>query len=123
MNEYRHHLSGFFANRDDARSAFSTLLERGLPRERLQIFETDSPTPAPVPKADSNAVLKDVVVDGDRTGSHPGVSRRLQGHPHGLNVIDLSVRRRTQHGEPNLICLSDWRGPYRTKSRDQWPEL
>jgi hypothetical protein len=64
MDEYRHHVSGFFANRDDARSAFSTLLERGLPRERLQIFETDSAASAPVPKADSNAVLKDVVVDG-----------------------------------------------------------
>ena len=64
MDQYRHHLSGFFANRDDARNVFSTLLERGLPRERLQIFETDSATSAPVPNADSNAVLKDVVVDG-----------------------------------------------------------
>lgn len=64
MNEYRHHVSGFFANRDDAQSAFSTLVERGLPRERLQIFETDSASPAPPPKEDSNAVLKDVLVDG-----------------------------------------------------------
>lgn len=64
MNEYRHHVSGFFANRDEAENAFSTLVERGLPRERLQIFETDSPTPAPAPKEDSNAVLKDVLVDG-----------------------------------------------------------
>jgi len=64
MNEYRHHVSGFFANRDDAQSAFSTLVERGLPRERLQIFETDSASPAPPPKEDSNAVLKDVLMDG-----------------------------------------------------------
>nr|MDP2190137.1 hypothetical protein [Rhodoferax sp.] len=64
MDEYRHHLSGFFSNRDDAVSALSTLVERGLAREGLQIFETDLATPAPAPKADSNAVLKDVIVDG-----------------------------------------------------------
>ena len=64
MDEYRHHLTGFFSNRDAAEGAFSTLVERGLPRERLQIFETHSATSAPAPKEDSNAVLKDVVVDG-----------------------------------------------------------
>ena len=66
MNEYRHHVSGFFANRGDADSTLSKLVEQGLPRERLQIFETDSasPAPAPAPKEDSNAVLKDVLVDG-----------------------------------------------------------
>lgn len=64
MNKYRHHVSGFFANRVDADSTLSKLVERGLPRERLQIFETDSASPAPAPKEDSNAVLKDVVVDG-----------------------------------------------------------
>jgi hypothetical protein len=64
MNEYRHYVSGFFSNRDAAESAFSTLVERGLLREQLQIFETDSAAPVPAPKEDSNAVLKDVVVDG-----------------------------------------------------------
>lgn len=64
MIEYRHHVSGFFSNRDAAKIAFSKLLEQGLPRERLQIFETDSAASAPAPKADSNAVLKDVLVDG-----------------------------------------------------------
>lgn len=64
MTEYRHHVSGFFANRDDARNTLSTLVERGLPREQLQIYETDLATSAPVPKEDSNAVLKDVLVDG-----------------------------------------------------------
>lgn len=65
MNDYRHHVSGFFANRDDAESAFSTLVDRGLPGDQLHIFETDSAEPAPAaPKEDSNAVLKDVVVDG-----------------------------------------------------------
>ncbi|WP_296446155.1 hypothetical protein [Rhodoferax sp. UBA5149] len=64
MDEYRHYVSGFFANRDDVEGAAVKLVQRGVPRERLQIFETDSATSAPVPKADSNAVLKDVLVDG-----------------------------------------------------------
>lgn len=64
MNEYRHHVSGFFANRDDAVNTLSTLVDRGLPREQLQIFETDSASSEPAPKEDSNAVLKDVLVDG-----------------------------------------------------------
>ena len=64
MDEYRHHVSGFFAHRQEAQEALSQLIERGLPRERLQVFETDSPEPAPAPKKDSNAVLKDVIVDG-----------------------------------------------------------
>ena len=64
MDEYRHHVSGFFSNHDEAKIAFSKLLEQGLPRERLLIFVTDSPAPAPAPKEDSNAVLKDVLVDG-----------------------------------------------------------
>lgn len=32
MIEYRHHVSGFFSNRDAAKIAFSKLLEQGLPR-------------------------------------------------------------------------------------------
>lgn len=64
MDEYRHPVSGFFPNRDDAGSTLSTLVERGLPRERLQIFETDSAALASTPRAASNAVLKDVIVDG-----------------------------------------------------------
>lgn len=64
MNDYRHHVSGFFANRGDADNAVSLLVERGLPRERLHIFDTDAPAPAPAPTDDSNAVLKDAIVDG-----------------------------------------------------------
>lgn len=40
MSEYNHYISGFFANRDDAESTFSILVERGLPRDRLRIFKT-----------------------------------------------------------------------------------
>lgn len=64
MNDYRHYVSGFFANRDDARDTLVTLLARGLPREQIQVFETDTPPSGPLPKEDSNAVLKDVLVDG-----------------------------------------------------------
>lgn len=64
MDEYRHHVSGFFANGDQAERAFSRLVDQGLPREQLQIFKTDSGVPSPVPQAGSNEVLKDVLVNG-----------------------------------------------------------
>lgn len=62
MNNYRHHVSGLFAHREDAESAFSKLIERGLSHKRLTIFENDQGPPAP--KASSDKVLQDVVVDG-----------------------------------------------------------
>ena len=61
MDEYRHHVSGFFAHRKEAESAFSQLVERKLPRERLHIF--DSAPPASALQLESNEVLKDVLVD------------------------------------------------------------
>lgn len=64
MNEYRHHVSGFFAVCDEARLTLGKMVERGIPAERLRIYETDLPPAGPLPKEDSNAVLKDVVVDG-----------------------------------------------------------
>lgn len=65
MSDYRHHVSGFFANRDDAEGAFSTLVDRGIPGTQLHIFQTDSVEPiSDAPQKDSKAVLKDVVVDG-----------------------------------------------------------
>lgn len=59
-----HYVSGFFALRDDALAARDALVERGLPRDQLQIYESDSPPPEPAPADDSNAVLKDVVAQG-----------------------------------------------------------
>jgi hypothetical protein len=64
MDEYRHHVSGFFTHREEAESAFSRLVERGLPRERLQIFVADAATSDLAPEEGSNEVLKDMVVDG-----------------------------------------------------------
>ena len=63
MNEYRHHVSGFFAQREEAEIVFSKLVERGLPRERLHIFESDPAASDSAPEEGSNAVLKDVLVD------------------------------------------------------------
>lgn len=64
MDEYRHHVSGFFAHREEAQNALSRLVERGLPRERLHLLDADSAPPAPAPKTDSNEVLTNVLVDG-----------------------------------------------------------
>lgn len=63
MVEYRHHVSGFFAHREDAESALSRLVERGLPHERLRIFAADPAASDSAPEEGSNAVLQDVLVD------------------------------------------------------------
>lgn len=65
MNEYRHHVLGFFAHREDANNASSTLVNRGLTSNQLQILDpasTAQPVPAPMTKSDG--VLQDVLVDG-----------------------------------------------------------
>jgi len=64
MDEYRHHVSGFFTHREEAESVFSRLVERGLPRERLHIFAADPASSDTAPNEGSNEVLKDVIVDG-----------------------------------------------------------
>ena len=63
MNQYRHHVSGFFAHREQAESVFSRLVEQGLLRERLHIFAADPAASDTASKEGSNAVLKDVLVD------------------------------------------------------------
>lgn len=64
MNNYSHHVSGFFSNRDAAKNAMTQLLARGLDRDQIQIYETSTPGTALASRNDSNAVLKDVLVDG-----------------------------------------------------------
>ena len=61
MNAYRHHVSGFFAHRDQAESALQALAELGLPRDRIQIFKHEE-APA-LDKMGSNAELKNMAVD------------------------------------------------------------
>lgn len=64
MDEYRHHISGFFAHRAEAEGALARLVERGLPRDRLQLFDADSGPAVTKPKGESNEVLTNVLVDG-----------------------------------------------------------
>jgi hypothetical protein len=64
MNEYSHHVSGFFAHRDEAQGALARLVERGLPRGQLRIFAAEDAPAATGAQAESNEVLKDVLVDG-----------------------------------------------------------
>lgn len=64
MDTYRHHISGFYAVHEDADKALEVLIERGVPRDQVQLLDSNLPTATPVPRDDSNAVLKDVLVDG-----------------------------------------------------------
>ncbi len=64
MNEYRHHISGFFARHRDAEKTLSKLAEQGLPRDRLNIFTAESLQPAFSQEKKSDGVLQDVLVDG-----------------------------------------------------------
>lgn len=64
MEEYRHHVSGFFAHRAEAEGALSRLLGRGLPRDQIQLFDADSGPVVTKPKGESNEVLTNVLVDG-----------------------------------------------------------
>jgi hypothetical protein len=59
-----HYVSGFFANREDAESALSVLIDKKIPPERLSIFKTHSEAATSKMEAKSNEVLKDILVDG-----------------------------------------------------------
>ncbi|MCH8529343.1 MAG: hypothetical protein LAT65_00700 [Saccharospirillum sp.] len=64
MNEYRHHISGFFATRVGAENALSRLVDKGLSHEHVHIFSADSDSPTPATEGKSNDALKDILVDG-----------------------------------------------------------
>lgn len=65
MNPYRHHVSGFFAHREEAANALAQLVGLGLPRARLHLLDADSMPPAPAASGSaSNEVLTSVLVDG-----------------------------------------------------------
>jgi hypothetical protein len=78
MDSYRHHVSGFFAQREAAESALSQLVERGVPRDRLYIFDSGSLPPAPGPKAKSKEVRNEVLVDS-AIGTAVGVGLGAMG--------------------------------------------
>jgi len=64
MDEYRHHVSGFFALRAEAEGALATLIARGLSRTQLQLLDAASLQAPTEPKKGSNEVLTNVLVDG-----------------------------------------------------------
>jgi hypothetical protein len=64
MDNYQHHVSGFFTHREDAENAYSRLVEQGLPRSRLYIFDKDTSLPAPSTSTKSKEVRNEVLVDG-----------------------------------------------------------
>ena len=80
MDEYRHYVSGFFVQRDEAVNTLARLVDAGLPRARLKMYEKDSPLPATAQQAGSKEVLKDVLVDsaiGTVVGTGVGVLGEL----------------------------------------------
>jgi len=64
MNHDVHYVSGFFAHQEEVNDVFTKLIAQGLPRERVQIYTYQSPTPTHESSDGSNEVLKDVLVDG-----------------------------------------------------------
>lgn len=64
MNEYHHHVSGFFSNDEEAEHARTKLVERGLPLEQVRIFDTCSTPYKSNLESESNEVLENVLVDG-----------------------------------------------------------
>lgn len=64
MSDYCHHVSGFFAHRDDAESAVSRLVDKGLPQGQMQIYSADSTATSLGQEENSDAVLQDMLVDG-----------------------------------------------------------
>lgn len=64
MDGYRHYVSGFFAHPEEAEAALSSLVECGLPREQLQLYDANSGPAVTKLKGESNEVLTNVLVDG-----------------------------------------------------------
>lgn len=64
MEEYRHHVSGFFAGKPAAESALTRLVELGLPRARLHLLHAGAALPGELLPPDSNTMLQHVLVDG-----------------------------------------------------------
>lgn len=64
MNAYCHHVSGFFAHRDEAEGALSRLVDKGLPYGQMQIFSADATATSLAQEEKSDAVLQEMLVDG-----------------------------------------------------------
>jgi hypothetical protein len=64
MNDYLHHVSGFFAHEDQAREVNQQLLTANIPLSRIHLLGKNIGDAFHPVKEDSNGVLKDMVVDG-----------------------------------------------------------
>jgi hypothetical protein len=64
MENYRHYVSGLFVHRDQAEKAIADLVASGLPLSRIHLFDQEAMPPTHEPTESSDAVLKDIVVDG-----------------------------------------------------------
>jgi len=60
----RHYVSGFFATKEDAESTLLVLLADKFPPDRLKIFKSHADASTSKMEAESNEVLKDILVDG-----------------------------------------------------------
>lgn len=64
MHQYHHHVSGIFQRHAEASLALLQLQKKGLPLNRMQIFEHKLSIPEATTQGQSNEVLKNMVVQG-----------------------------------------------------------
>ncbi len=64
METYRHHISGFFADRGAAQTARAALVERHLPAQQVSIFDANSRPTEVAPQPESNKTLTNIVTAG-----------------------------------------------------------
>lgn len=64
MTEYKHHVSGFFVKRAEAHIAFVKLRDLGLQPDQLRIYDNETAAREPAADANSNMMLKNMIVDG-----------------------------------------------------------
>jgi hypothetical protein len=62
MFQYKHHVFGFFVKREEAEIAQAKIVRQGLRFEQMQIHARDRFAPIPALHANSNVVLKDLLV-------------------------------------------------------------
>lgn len=109
MNEYRDHVTGCLAHRDEAGTASDALVQRGLPRARIQVFKHEE-APA-LDRAGSNAALKSMLVDG-AIGAAVGTG--LGAEKKGRAAVSAYHRRHRQR--PGR---ADRRDPQRDRDRSR----
>jgi hypothetical protein len=64
MADYRHHVSGFFAHREEVNDVYDKLISAGIPSSRIHSFDKHSVLPAHKAADSSSKVLENVLVDG-----------------------------------------------------------